>query len=135
MDDEAGIRRAAGVALLRRGYEVTTVADGREAIEEFSLGCERRRPYSLVILDLTIPGEMGGKEAVVAIRQIDPGIRVIVSSGYSNDPAVAEYRAFGFDATLPKPYQVDQLVAVVDKTLARITPRNPETATQMGSNS
>lgn len=135
MDDEAGIRRAAGVALLRRGYEVTTVADGREAIEEFSLGYERRRPYSLVILDLTIPGEMGGKEAVVAIRQIDPGIRVIVSSGYSNDPVVAGYRAFGFDATLPKPYQADQLVAVVDKTLARITPRNPETATQMGSNS
>jgi len=118
MDDDATIRRVATSTLLRAGYDVTTAMDGSEAAEAFDLARRHKRPYRLVLLDLTVPGEMGGKDALDAIRRFDPGIRVIVSSGNASTPCLAAYREHGFDAALAKPYEVKELIAIVAATLA-----------------
>ncbi|MBK8478293.1 MAG: response regulator [Opitutaceae bacterium] len=117
MDDDASIRRIAALALLHAGYEVTTTVDGHEAVEEFALGRGRNRPYRLVILDLTVPGEMGGQEAMVALREFDPDVRAIVSTGNPNHSCFSAPRAHGFDVSLAKPYEVQQLLASVAAAL------------------
>ncbi len=117
MDDDASVRRIASLALLHAGYEVTTTVDGHEAVEEFALGRGRNRPYRLVILDLTVPGEMGGQEAMVALREFDPDVRAIVSTGNPNHPCFSAPRAHGFDLSLAKPYEVQQLLASVAAAL------------------
>jgi len=119
MDDEAVIRLLCGKAFVRVGLEVTTTANGIEAVREFSLAWERGRPYQLVIFDLTVPGGMGGKDALAEVRKIDPSIRAIASSGYSNDPVMADYRRFGFDAIVPKPYEIEQMIDAVRHVLAK----------------
>jgi DNA-binding NtrC family response regulator len=119
MDDEAIIRLLCGKAFVRVGLEVTTTANGSEAVREFSQAWERGRPYQLVIFDLTVPGGMGGKDALTEVRKIDPSIRAIASSGYSNDPVMADYRRFGFDAIVPKPYEIDQMIDTVRHVLAQ----------------
>jgi len=96
---------------------VTTAANGSDAVREFSQARERGRPYQLVIFDLTVPGGMGGKDALTEVRKIDPSIRAIASSGYSNDPVMADYRRFGFDAVVPKPYEIDQMLDTVRHVL------------------
>jgi len=118
MDDEESIRRL-GVALLQRiGLEPTAVADGGEAVRVFTEARSARRPFDLIILDLTIPGGMGGKETVDLIRKIDPGVPAIVSSGYSSDPVLADFRSYGFQAMVAKPYEISQLTGVVKQLLA-----------------
>ena len=119
MDDEAVIRLLCGKAFVRVGLEVTTTANGIEAVREFSLAWERGRPYQLVIFDLTLPGGMGGKDALAEVRKIDPSIRAIASSGYSNDPVMADYRRFGLDAIVPKPYEIEQMIDAVRHVLAK----------------
>ena len=117
MDDEESIRRL-GTALLQRiGLEPTTVADGAEAVRVFSEAHDARRPFELVILDLTIPGGMGGKEAMDLIRTIDPAVPAIVSSGYSSDPVLADFRSYGFQAMVAKPYEISQLTGAVKQLL------------------
>ncbi len=118
MDDDPSIRRIASLALLHAGYEVTATADGREAVEEHVTAQKRGRPYALVLLDLTIPGGMGGREAMAAIRNFTPAIRAIVTTGHGQDPVFAAYRDHGFDAALAKPYEVKELTALVAATLA-----------------
>ena len=76
-------------------------------------------PYNVVIMDLTVSGGMGGKEAVRQLREIDPAARVIVSSGYYTDPIMTNHRAYGFDGVVPKPYQIDELGRAVKEVLAR----------------
>jgi CheY-like chemotaxis protein len=109
MDDEPGIRTLLSAILKHFGYEITTVADGAEAIREYKKARDSGKPYVAVIMDLTIPGGMGGKETIRALREIDPGIRAIVSSGYSNDPVLAEYQKYGFIARVEKPYRMQEL--------------------------
>jgi len=118
MDDEVAIRQLATAALLKAGCEVTAVADGQEAVESFAAAQAHGRPFDLVILDLTVPGGMGGAEANAEIRRLDPRIRTIVSSGYSKDAVLTDLRAHGFDAVIPKPYDIAQLTAVVRRSLA-----------------
>ena len=74
---------------------------------------EAGKSYSLVIMDLTIPGGMGGKEAAGRLRQIDPAARIIVSSGYSTDPIMSAYAEHGFDGVMAKPYRIEDLHQVV----------------------
>ncbi len=109
MDDEPVIRRFADKALTSFGYQVEPVADGQQAIERYREARAEGHPYDGVILDLTVPGGMGGRETMQALLAIDPAVRAIVSSGYSNDPIMADFKAYGFCGCITKPYQVEDL--------------------------
>jgi DNA-binding NarL/FixJ family response regulator len=97
---------------------VIETADGEEALEAYRHSRREGRPLDMVIMDLTIPGGMGGKEAVRRLLALDPDARVIVSSGYSNDPIIANFREYGFRAAVLKPYRVAEMGAAVQKVLA-----------------
>jgi PAS domain S-box-containing protein len=109
MDDEDIIRKTAGEMLSFMGLEADSAADGTEALGMFIRAAESGNPYDLVIMDLTVPGGQGGKEAIKRFREIDPLIKVIASSGYSNDPIMSDYRRYGFSGIIGKPYKVDDL--------------------------
>jgi CheY-like chemotaxis protein len=117
MDDEEPIRDMANALLKRLGFEVTSVADGNEAMRAYSQGMREGRRYDLVIMDLTVPGGMGGKEAMAELRKLDPGVRGIVSSGYSSDPVMANYRSYGFRGMVAKPYRLTDLAKAIRSVL------------------
>lgn len=119
MDDESSIRLLASTILKRAGYEVVAVDEGAAAVNEFAGARAAGRPFDLVILDLTVPGGMGGGDAMAKLREMDPAVRAIVSSGYSSDPIMANYRAHGFSARVPKPYQASELLDVVRSVQAQ----------------
>jgi two-component system, cell cycle sensor histidine kinase and response regulator CckA len=117
MDDEEIIRDLASMILTDLGYRVKVCANGEEALELYKSGLKLGSPFSAVIMDLTIPGGMGGKEAAQHIIKIDPDAKLIVSSGYSTDPIMAEYTDFGFKATLLKPYSIEEIMKTLDSVL------------------
>ena len=117
MDDEESIRHLAALVLRRMGLEATLVVDGDDAIREFDQARNAGRPFDLVILDLTIPGGLGGRETIEELRKKDQDILAIVSSGYSNDPVMANFRSFGFQAMVPKPYNIEQFTRTVERLL------------------
>jgi two-component system cell cycle sensor histidine kinase/response regulator CckA len=119
MDDEDLICDVATCILGIMGYEVDSCADGQEAVERFRAAREKNVPFSAVILDLTIPGGMGGKEAASRILEIDPDAVLIVSSGYSDDPVIANFRQYGFSGVVPKPFDTEGLA----KELKRLIPK------------
>ena len=96
MDDDPDIRDLAGAILGLIGYEATLTVEGGETLTAYQQAKADGEPFAAVILDLTIPGGMGGKETIRRLREIDPGVRAIVSSGYSNDAVIADFRAHGF---------------------------------------
>jgi signal transduction histidine kinase/CheY-like chemotaxis protein/uncharacterized protein YdeI (BOF family) len=114
MDDEEFIRDLGVRALAHGGHEVTTVADGKAAVAAYAVAGEAGRPFDVVVLDLTVPGGMGGEETVRELLRMDPGARVIVSSGYSSNPVMARYREHGFCAVVPKPYEIGVLLRTVE---------------------
>ncbi len=118
MDDECFIRDVLGRLFTHFGYEVGYAKDGAEALAAYQGAVEEGRPYHLVIMDLVIPGGMGGREAVRRLLEFDPKAKVIVSSGYSNDPIMANYKHYGFCEAVAKPYRNDELRTVVQKVLA-----------------
>lgn len=113
LDDEEIVREVAGAMLASLGYEVDFAVDGESAIARYKEGIEREKKYDFVIMDLTIPGGMGGKEAIHHLLQLDPEIVAIVSSGYANDPIMANYKDHGFVALLTKPFSLEDLSGVV----------------------
>ena len=117
MDDEEIIRELFSEALSQYGYQVNTASSGEEALEVFQSEKERGRPFDLVIMDLTVPGGMGGKDLMVRLLQVDPKIKSIVTSGYSTDPIMANYRRYGFQGIIPKPFKMEQLNKVVRQVL------------------
>ncbi len=117
MDDEQIIRDMATTLLKRFGLSVDCAADGAEAIAKYQAARDRGEPYDLVIMDLTIPGGMGGLAAVRQLLKIDPKVKAIVSSGYSSDPVLANYREHGFVGMVPKPYEVNDLSRVLREVL------------------
>jgi PAS domain S-box-containing protein len=117
MDDEEPITRMAAKVMKRLGLEFESASDGREAIERYRAAKEAGRPFDLVIMDLTIPGGMGGKEAISILRKYDPGVKAIVSSGYSSDLAMADFREHGFSGMVAKPYDIGRLTAVIHEVL------------------
>jgi len=118
MDDEEPIRQMARFLLKRFGFEVETAADGAETVRKFAEARAAGRPYALVIMDLTVPGGMGGREAIAHLRALDPRVKAIVSSGYSSDPVLANFRAYGFCGVAAKPYEIGDLARVLREALA-----------------
>jgi PAS domain S-box-containing protein len=117
MDDEAVIRDVVGEMLTSLGYEVDFAIEGDEAIGMYRKAKESGEPFGAVIMDLTIPGGMGGKEAVKKLLEIDPGVKVIVSSGYYNDPIMANFRNYGFSGVINKPYTITDLGAMLHQVI------------------
>lgn len=111
MDDEFVIRTTAERLFGRLGYESITVADGEAAIRAFKDARSYGRPFSAVVLDITVPGGMGGVDAASVIRSIDSDVPIYASSGYNDGPFMTEYAAFGFSGVIPKPYSLDELAA------------------------
>jgi two-component system cell cycle sensor histidine kinase/response regulator CckA len=118
MDDEEMIRYMAAEMLGEIGYNVQTCSNGEEAVVLYKAAMIADVPFAAVIMDLTIPGGMGGKEAAKQILDLDPAACLVVSSGYSNDPIMAEYSNFGFCATLVKPYTLAEIVQAMSKLLS-----------------
>lgn len=117
LDDEPSVRDLLQRMLERLGYEADGVADGVQAIEQYQEALAANRPYSAVIMDLTIPGGMGGKDAIEQLQALDPGVRGIVASGYSNDPVMSNPAQFGFVGALHKPFDKKQLSQVITSVL------------------
>ncbi len=118
MDDEEILRDLAADMLGELGYRVQTCSNGDEAIALYAAARAAGTPFSAVIMDLTVPGGMGGKEAAQQILKIDPQARLVVSSGYSNDPVMADSPRFGFCATIVKPYSMADVAGVLGRLLA-----------------
>ncbi len=123
MDDEDGIRRVLETLLRKLGYEVTLTAHGEEAIARFQDARRAGTPYDFVLLDLTIPGGMGGKEAVLRLREIDPALKAMVVSGYSDDPILADCRTYGFTTSLAKPFSFQGLRTAIGDLEGNDAPR------------
>ncbi|MFZ5799742.1 MAG: PAS domain-containing hybrid sensor histidine kinase/response regulator [Thermodesulfobacteriota bacterium] len=113
VDDDETILATATDILTLLGYEVEAVRDGREAIESYRRALEGGTPFAAVIMDLTIPGGMGGKETIGKLLELDPRAKVLVSSGYCNDPVMANFAEYGFVGVIPKPYQIENLSQVL----------------------
>ncbi len=117
MDDDPTVGKTLGDLLDALGYSVELTMDGAAAIGVHERALRSGAPFVCAILDLTVPGGMGGLQTLRALRAIDPDVRAIVSSGYSEDPVMSEYRRHGFADVLRKPYTMDELARV----LARVT--------------
>ncbi|HOJ77453.1 MAG TPA: PAS domain S-box protein [Bacillota bacterium] len=117
MDDEESILKAMGELLEYHGFKVTLTRDGAETIEVYQQALQDGKPFDVVIMDLTVPGGMGGQETITYLRDINPNIKAIVSSGYANDPIVADYERYGFSGVVIKPYKHDELIAVLAEIL------------------
>ncbi len=118
MDDESMVREIAVAMLAQLGYTVETAVDGEQAIEKYVHAKEQGKPYSAVIMDLTIPGGMGGEQAIKALLKYDRHAKGIVSSGYSTDPVMANYKDYGFVAKVAKPYNLEILHNILGKVIA-----------------
>jgi PAS domain S-box-containing protein len=118
MDDEEIVRDVAQNILRELGCKVALAKEGAEAVAMYVDAMENGQPFDVVLMDLTIPGGMGGRETFDRLREIDPAVRVIISSGYSNDPVVSDYRELGMKAVLPKPYAVKDVRSVLCEAIA-----------------
>ena len=118
MDDEEPILNMARRLMKRMGYEVETVLDGQAAVDSYAAALAQGRPFSAVVMDLTIPGGMGGKEAICHLHKLDPKVKAIVSSGYSSDLAMSDFRKHGFRGMVAKPYDISELAAVIRSVIA-----------------
>jgi two-component system, cell cycle sensor histidine kinase and response regulator CckA len=117
MDDEESILQSTGMLLRRLGYIVETTRNGNEAVERYREALKKSEPFDLCIMDLTVPGGMGGLEAREKIAELDPDVRAIVSSGYSDDPIMSEFTRYGFIGVLVKPYYFNELARKLHEIL------------------
>jgi PAS domain S-box-containing protein len=115
MDDDNSVRTVISQLLKNSGYSVFCTATGEETIAEYDRALKSGAPFDVVVMDLTIPGGMGGREAVGKLLELDPKARVVVSSGYSNDSILANFRAYGFCGVIAKPFDIDEFLKVIRK--------------------
>jgi CheY-like chemotaxis protein len=113
MDDENAVRTVVAEMLRVIGYQPTTVEDGERAVAAYRDALENDQRFDVVILDLTIRGGVGGVVTAGRILDLDPTAKVVVSSGYSHDPVMAEYRTHGFSGVMAKPYNIEKLSSVL----------------------
>jgi len=118
MDDEQLILDVGKKILKHLGFNVVTASNGNEVVDLYRNAMASDRRFDLVIMDLTIPGGMGGRDAVKALIDIDPDVRAVVSSGYSNDPVMANYKDYGFSGIIEKPYRIDELKDALDRVMS-----------------
>lgn len=118
MDDDESVRKFALKVLSGLGHEAEEAVDGNEAIIIYNKAMKSGNPFDVVLMDLTIPGGMGGEEAIQKLLEIDPEVKAIVSSGYANDPVVANYLDYGFSGFLSKPYKIEDLNKVLNELLS-----------------
>ena len=119
MDDDENIREVLCRMLGQLGYEADSGSDGSQAIEKFVKAKESGRPFDAVILDLTVPAGMGGKETMERLLRVDPQVKAIVSSGYSDGPVMEKFKDYGFSESIAKPYRV----AAISEILQRLIPK------------
>ena len=119
MDDDAMIRAITEKMLTRSGHKVILVKNGHEAIEQYNEDFNTDRTIDIIVMDLTIPGGMGGKDTIEEILRINPKARVIVASGYSNDPVMAHYQQYGFTASISKPFQFAVLNRLLEDSMVQ----------------
>ena len=110
MDDEELIRKLLSSELTKAGYEVELTEDGAGTIKRYTKAMELGNPFDVVILDLTVPGGMGGKEVIEKLLEIDPGVKAIVSSGYSTDPIMSDFASYGFKGVVAKPFKMAEML-------------------------
>ena len=119
MDDEQMVRDVAGAILRRYGYSVEFAQDGSEAMTLYHRAAASSKPFDVVLMDLTIAGGMGGKETILELRKLAPHVRAVASSGYSDDPIMANYQDYGFSAVIAKPYRPAELSSVLQSVLEK----------------
>jgi CheY-like chemotaxis protein len=117
MDDEEYILDVTSESLAHLGYSAEVTVNGEEAIEKYVKALHKQDRFDVLIMDLTIPGGVGGVEALEHIRAIDPEVKAIVSSGYSQDAVMSDFEKFGFKGVLPKPFKIEELSHVLEKVL------------------
>ena len=117
MDDEEIIRKIVQKMLTKIGYAVDTAHEGNEAIEMYRTAADSNKKYDMVLMDLTVPGGMGGREATEKILEIDPAAIIVASSGYANDPIRINYMHYGFKNFLPKPFKIDELMSIINSSM------------------
>ncbi len=120
MDDEETVRNLTREILERLGFKAVLACDGDEAVIIYKESMAHGMPFDLVFLDLTVRGGMGGKEAMEKLREINPEVKAIVTSGYDNDPVITDFRAFGFSAAMPKPFSFEDLKRTVASILGAL---------------
>ncbi len=119
MDDEEMIRETTAELLNFLGYQVDTAIDGEEAVSLYRQAMDSGDPYQVVIMDLTVPGGMGGVDTMAALQKLDPEVNGISTSGYSDDPVMANYTDYGFKAVLPKPCKINVMAQTIQSLLTR----------------
>jgi CheY-like chemotaxis protein len=117
MDDEAYIRELMCDMIAVLGYSVEVAQDGNEAIELCRKASASDRPFAAMILDLEIPGGLGGEFAILRLLELDPGGQAIVASGYSDDPVLKEYQSYGFKGAITKPFTMESLGNVLREVI------------------
>ena len=120
MDDEPEIRKMVSKTLTLGGSEVKVASDGEEAIEIYKKTMDSGKPFDVVILDLTIPGGMGGEKAIKKLLEIDPNTKAIVSSGYADDPIISNFWEYGFKDKISKPYKPEELKKVLNNVMSEV---------------
>ncbi|MDD1686512.1 response regulator [Methanoregula sp.] len=115
MDDEQIILDVTQEVLKFLGYDVMFAENGSDAVSLYMREKEAGAPFDIVILDLSIPNGMGGKETIQKLRAYDPAVKAIVSSGYSNDPVVTDYAGYGFSGVLSKPYKINDVKLILEQ--------------------
>lgn len=116
LDDEPAICEITAILLKKLGYDAVITSRGEDTIEAYRTALARGERFDVVILDLSVPGGLGGREVIAALKEMDSTVRALVSSGDANDPAVTHYQNFGFSGVLMKPYTK----AILDATIRSV---------------
>ena len=117
MDDQKNIRSMVKQMLNSLGYEIELAEDGMKAIELYKKAQQKEHPFDVVILDLTVPGGMGGVDAIKKLIELDSEVKAIVSSGYANDPIMSGFKEYGFSGVMAKPFDIEELSVVLYQIL------------------
>ncbi|MFX1465113.1 MAG: response regulator [Promethearchaeota archaeon] len=119
MEDDDVIREALGEILIHLGYQIELAKNGEDAIALYKAAKSVGQSFDLVIIDLTIRRGMGGKETIKKLLEIDPNVKALVSSAYSIDPVISDYKRYGFCGIVTKPYNISELSEIISEVIER----------------